>query len=330
MPQNVRPPRLRPGDEVRVIAPSRSRAMVNEFDHSALIERRLRDLGLRVTYGEHVDERDEFDSSPIASRVADFHDAFSDSSVAGILTVIGGFNANELLPYLDWELIAQNPKVFCGYSDITVLQNAMLAKAGLITYSGPHWSSFGMRDHFEQTLDWFTRAVLDDDSFDPTPSSTWTDDAWFMDQDSRDLLPTDGWWRLRHGEAFGALIGGNLCTLNLLQGTGWMPSVRDAVLFVEDDELSGSLTFARDLTSLLQAIDPAQVRGLLIGRFQRSSRVARSDIEQIIARQPLAVDVPILANVDFGHTNPQLTLPVGGSVTLSVDERSARLTIGRH
>lgn len=88
-----------------------------------------------LTYGDHVDEMDNFHSSSIASRVADLHAAFADPAVRGILTVIGGFKSNELLPHLDWELIARKPKMFCGYSDITALQNAILARSGLITYS---------------------------------------------------------------------------------------------------------------------------------------------------------------------------------------------------
>ena len=130
------PPKLMAGDDIRVVAPASSRALVMEHDHSAIIDARLGELGLSLSFGRHVDERDDFDSSAIESRVADLHDAFADPSVAGILTVLGGFNSNELLPYLDWDLIRANPKVFCGFSDITALHNAILAKSGLVTYLG--------------------------------------------------------------------------------------------------------------------------------------------------------------------------------------------------
>jgi muramoyltetrapeptide carboxypeptidase len=83
---------------------------------------------MRLTFGDHVDERDDFDSSSVASRVADLHAAFADREVAGILTVIGGFNSNELLPHLDWGLIAANPKIFCGYSDITATHDFILER----------------------------------------------------------------------------------------------------------------------------------------------------------------------------------------------------------
>ena len=310
----VRPAALRPGDEIRVVAPARSRTLVLEHDQTSLIERRFADLGLRLTYGDHVDEIDDFNSSSIASRVDDLHAAFADPAVRGILTVIGGFNSNELLPHLDWELIARNPKVFCGYSDITALQNAILARAALITYTGPHWSTFGMRDHLEQTLTWFREAVLSDDAYEVTPASYWTDDAWFLDQDHRTVEQSSGWWPLQSGTATGRLVGGNLCTFNLLQGGPYRPSLSGAVVLVEDDALTNPVEFARDLTSLLQLPDAAEMAALLVGRFQRASGIDRPVLQQIIERQPVLAGVPVLANIDVGHTNPLATLPIGGQV----------------
>jgi muramoyltetrapeptide carboxypeptidase len=325
----IYPPKLHRGATVRVIAPSQSRGVVMEHDHSGLMEARFHDLGLGLTFGDHVDERDDFDSAPIGSRVADLHAAFADAGVHGILTVIGGFNSNELLPHLDWNLIAQNPKVFCGYSDITALQNAILARTGLVTYSGPHWSSFGMRDHLETTLDWFSKACLSEEPFELRPSPNWTDDAWFLDQDRRVLRASEGWWSIGSGRARGRLVGGNLCTLNLLQGTPYMPSLDGAVLAVEDDELSDPALFARDLTSLLQQPDAAGIRGLIIGRFQQASGMSRNLLEQILHRQEALIGLPVMANVDFGHTSPLATLPVGGQVEVVTGD-AARIRVLQH
>lgn len=324
----VRPGALRPGDEVRVVAPARSRTLVLEHDQTALIEHRFSDFGLRLTYGAHVDEMDDFHSSSIDSRVADLHAAFADPAVRGILTVIGGFNSNELLPFLDWDLIARDPKVFCGYSDITALQNAILARSGLITYTGPHWSTFGMRDHLEQTLGWFGRAVLSDDAYDVTPADYWTDDAWFLDQNDRTIEQSSGWWSLQPGTAVGQLIGGNLCTFNLLQGGPYRPSLAGAVLLVEDDALTNPVEFARDLTSLLQLPDAAELTALLIGRFQRASGIDRPILHDIIQRQPVLAGVPVLANIDVGHTNPLATLPIGGQVEVRTGDKP-RLRVTR-
>lgn len=325
------PRKLKHGDLIRVIAPARSRAMVMEHDHSALIEERFGKLGLRLSFGAHVDERDSFDSSSVGSRISDLHAAFADPDVAGILTVIGGFNSNELLPYLDWDLIAANPKVLCGYSDITALQNAILAHTGLVTYSGPHWSSFGMRDHFEQTRQWFVEALLNDQDQDLAPSEAWTDDEWFLDQDNREPIPGEGWWALQPGTATGRIVGGNLCTLNLLQGTPHMPSLDGALLFVEDDYESHPATFARDLTSLLQLPVARGITGLVIGRFQQASGMTRDHLEQIVRTQPVLDGLPVLANADFGHTQPQITLPIGGEAELTAGATSTlRIRSGAH
>jgi len=258
--------------------------------------------------------------------VADLHAAFADPEVAAVLTVIGGYNSNELLPHLDWDLIAANPKVFCGFSDITALQNAILVRTGLVTYSGPHWSSFGMRDHFDSTLAWFTAALFGTAPIEVEPAPAWTDDLWFLDQDDRTVRPNDGWWALQPGSARGRIVGGNLCTLNLLQGTANQPSLDGALLMIEDDEESNPVNFARDLASLLQLPDATGVTGLVIGRFQRASGVTRALLEQIIARQPALAGRPVLANADFGHTSPMLTFPIGGQASVVVGEE-CRLTI---
>lgn len=195
------------------------------------------------------------------------------------------------------------------------------------TLSGPNWSSFGMRDRFEQTLAWFTSALFDDGEVDVRSAAFWTDDAWFLDQDNRKPIPNEGWWPLRPGHAEGPIIGGNLCTLNLLQGTPYFPPLEGAVLFVEDDELSNPVAFARDLTSLLQVPGALRITGLVIGRFQRASGMTRGLLDEIVARQPALTGLPVLANVDFGHTDPRVTFPIGGSASLSVgDEPRLQLT----
>jgi muramoyltetrapeptide carboxypeptidase len=318
-PEPVTPRQVRPGDLVRVVAPSLSRTVIDRALWP-LIESRFAELGLRLSYGAHVDEDDGSGSAPVAHRVADLHDAFADPEVALVITVIGGYSSNELLPSLDWELVRSNPKAFCGYSDITALQAAMLARAGLVTFSGPHWSTFGMRDHLEQTVDWFRRQVLGHAEIPVGPSSGWTDDAWFADQDDRTVHPNAGWWPLQPGTAAGRVVGTNLCTLNLLQGTGFMPSLDGALLVLEDDDEGHPATFARDLTSLLQLPDADGVTGLVVGRFQRASGMTPDRLAAIVAGQPALAGKPVLADVDVGHTSPMATVPIGGRARIDVPE----------
>lgn len=150
------PKKLVGGDQLRVIAPSRSLKIISEKNINHAVNA-IEALGLKVTFGKNVNEVDMMSSSSIASRIEDLHEAFSDKNVKAILTVIGGFNSNQLFRYIDYDLIKKNPKIFCGFSDITALQNAIYSKTGLITYSGPHFSTFGMKQGFEYSLDYFKK-----------------------------------------------------------------------------------------------------------------------------------------------------------------------------
>jgi muramoyltetrapeptide carboxypeptidase LdcA involved in peptidoglycan recycling len=186
------PAKLKKGDEVMVIAPALSLAIISQ-EARAQAGKRFEELGLSLEFSAHCEEIDEFASSALESRLKDFHAAFAEPSVKGIITVIGGFNCNQMLPYIDWELINKNPKIFCGYSDITALQNAILARTGLVTYSGPHYSTFGQELHFDYTFEYFQRCLLNDDAIAILPSDTWSDDQWWFDQRNRNFLNNPFW-----------------------------------------------------------------------------------------------------------------------------------------
>jgi muramoyltetrapeptide carboxypeptidase LdcA involved in peptidoglycan recycling len=325
----VIPPKLHPGSSVRVIAPSRSLAIIPaEVREEA--NTKLAALGLRLSFGEHVEECDDFVSSSAAARLEDLHAAFADPGVDGILTVIGGFNSNQLLPGIDYGLVAANPKVVCGFSDITALSNALYATTGLVGYSGPHYSSFGMKHHFSRTEAGFVACLMGDDPFRLEPSPTWSDDEWYLDQEDRHLETGTGWWILQEGEAAGTIVGGNLCTFNLLQGTPYMPPLDGTVVFAEDDDLVEPWIFDRDLVSLLQQPGFGGVRGLVIGRFQRKTGMTRELLAQIVATKPELAGLPVIANVDFGHTSPLATFPVGGTVEVRADRSSPSVRIISH
>jgi muramoyltetrapeptide carboxypeptidase LdcA involved in peptidoglycan recycling len=302
--------KLAPGDEIRVIAPSTSMIILKEAQIELAVER-LTKFGFNVTFGKNADAHDEFFSSSISERIEDLHEAFADPNVKGIMTAIGGYNANQLLKHIDYSLIAANPKVFCGFSDITALQLAIYKKTGLVTYSGPHLSSFGVKHGFEYTLESFLDAVTNDAPFEIIPSPVWSDDAWYLDQENRTFHEQSAYTIIQEGEAEGRLIGGNLCTMNLLQGTEFLPSLKDCILFIEDDEESHSRSFDRDLQSLLHLPEADTIKALLIGRFQKNSNVTEEALRKIISSKEELKHIPILANVNFGHVHPFATIPIG-------------------
>ena len=247
----------------------------------------------------------------------DIHDAFADRNVKAVFTIIGGANSNQLLPYLDYNLIKANPKIFCGFSDITALLNGIYAMTGLETYSGPHFSSLGMLKGCDYTLENMQKMLLNDGPNRVEASAEWSDDLWFLDQQKREFIKNDGYWTLHNGKAAGTLVGGNLGTFVLLLGTKYRPAFEpDTILFIEDTEGANIADFERNLQALLYQPDFANVKGLLIGRFQKGSKVSREDLEFIVSNKRELKNLPIIANVDFGHSTPLLTIPVGGTAIL--------------
>ncbi|MDP2951616.1 MAG: LD-carboxypeptidase [bacterium] len=323
------PEKLKKGDEVRVVAPSRSLAIISK-ENREIANKRFANLGLELSFGKHLEEVDDFRSSSIVSRVEDFHQAFADKNVKAVITVIGGFNCNQLLRYLDWELIKNNPKIFLGFSDITALNNAIFAKTGLVNYSGPHYSSFGEELYFDYTLDYFKKCLMQKDTFDVLPSSKWSDDAWYLDQKNRNLIDNEGFWLLNQGEAFGAILGANLCTFNLLQGTEYFPCLDDSILFLEDDSESLPHTFDRDLQSLIHQPGFDGVKGVVLGRFQPASKMTKGLLEQIIKTKKELDNLPIIANVDFSHSCPKIAFPLGGTASIKANEQAIKIAIISH
>jgi muramoyltetrapeptide carboxypeptidase LdcA involved in peptidoglycan recycling len=325
----IMPPKLQKGSKIRVVAPARSLLMITK-ESRKIADQRFEKLGLKLSFGKNVDESDDFVSSSINSRIADIHEAFADKKVKAIITVIGGFNSNQLFESIDWSLIKKNPKIFCGYSDITALSNAIFAKTGLVTYSGPHYSSFGQKLYFDYTLEYFKKCLMVEEPFSVDPSKEWSDDHWYLDQDKRQLIKNDGYLIINDGKAKGTILGGNLCTFNLLQGTQYFPDLKGSILFLEDDYESKPHTFDRDLQSLIHQPGFAGVKGIVVGRFQKASEMTNNLLVKIIKTKSALKNIPVIVNVDFGHTDPKITFPIGGTARLKSLKGRVELEIVEH
>lgn len=330
------PPRLRRGDHVRIIAPSCTLPSMPWLTDVLLDKAKqwFADRGIRVSECKHLREVDTFGSTSIAHRIADLHEAFGDPTVHGMICMRGGWNVNQLLPYIDYQLIKKNPKILCGFSDITALGNAIFAKTGLVTYSGPNFSQFCYGEKLKYTYDLFEAAVMRKEPIDLKASSEWTD-QYFSEGKPWPFERNPGWRVLQPGTAEGIVIGGNLCTLSLLQGTQYMPNAERIVLLVEDDHETHPRTFERDLTSLTQQPWFAHVQGVLFGRFQRTAvnqefgPVTPAMLDAIVERNAQLKALPIIADVDFGHTYPSATLPIGGTVRMDAGKKP-RIEIIQH
>lgn len=316
---------LQPGDEIRIVAPSSAwnTERAKQYERA---KKNLEKLGFNVTYGKHLVPATHLDAVDVKLRAKDIHTAYSDSSVKAIMALNGGWLANSLLPYLDWGLIKANSKPFIGYSDITILINAIYTKTGNVGYLGPNLGTFGIKHGAEYTADNLCRVLCGDEKpVSLRPSQKWGEGK------KRKKHPTKPWEVIHPGNAEGVLIGGNIATLYLLQGTEYYPVFKeDSILALEDDDEAGKYTvreFDRRLESILQQPNARKfIKGIVVGRFQSASNVSMEDIKKIIRSKKLG-DIPVIANMDFGHTQPLLTLPIGGIMAISASSKKSTIIL---
>lgn len=328
----IYPKKLQPGAHIRVIAPSRSFSIISQ-DCREIAQKRLEELGFTVSFSQNADLKDDFLSSPIESRLKDLHDAFRDTSVDAILTAIGGFNTNQLIDKIDYNLIKNNPKILCGYSDITCLAHAIMVKTGVVTYSGPHFSSFGMKKGFDYTMEFFKKCLIEDQPYEIIPSAEFSDDMWFLDQENRNFRQNDDFWHLNTGKnqtVRGKLIGGHVRCLASLQGTEYWPSLEDSILFLEEDEEVSPQVFDRMLQSLIHQKDFKGVKAIFIGRFQDQTKMNRNLLQQIIDTKEELKNLTVIGNIDIGHTTPIITYPIGGIIEVNQSSEKVTITISDH
>lgn len=325
------PNKFKKGDNIRVIAPSCSMSSLKPKNIKDLSVKRIENLlDLKVSFGENVLNKDIFDSSSVEDRIDDLHNAFKDKNVKGIICARGGYNINSLLPYIDWSIIKNNPKPMIGYSDITVLNNAIYAKTGIVAYSGPSFSTIGSindeNDILDYTCDYFKKCLFESKPFKIFPSK-------YSGERKIKSKKNKGFIVLQEGGAKGVIIGGHMSSFNLLQGTEYMPSLKNKILFIETDDFGGEFgpfEFSRDLSSLLQCKDANTIKGIVFGRFQKGTEMTKDKINFILSSKNISKNIPVIYGADFGHTVPMVTFPIGGEVTIEAKENSVVLEITKH
>ena len=322
------PNKLKVNDEVRIIAPSRSLSIIDK-ETREIANKRFEELGLKLSFSKNCELIDDFSSSSIEERIEDLHEAFLDKKVKAIFTVIGGDNVNQLLKYIDYTIVKKNPKIICGYSDTTALLNALFHKTGLVTYSGPAYSTLGMLKGIDFSINYIKKCLFSSAPYEVINPAQWSDDLWFIDQEKRNFYKDNGIKVLNHGKAEGKIVGGNLCTLNLLQGTEFMPDLKKSVLFIEDDELTSPSNFDRDLQSLIHQKHFDKVKGIVIGKFQLKSGVSEDLLKKIIQSKRELASIPVLYNLNFGHTTPHICFPIGGFVKIDTQSHK-QIIIEKH
>ncbi|WP_025915464.1 muramoyltetrapeptide carboxypeptidase [Herminiimonas sp. CN] len=270
----------------------------------------LQAQGCRIhNYYEPAASYQRFGGTP-ASCQAQLHAAAANPDVQIVMAVRGGYGLSRLLPALDLAQLAASGKLFVGHSDFTVLQMALLAQAGAVSFAGPMLcSDFGREDASAFTLRHF---------WDCLESDT-----------HRITVPAAGNPAVDVG---GTLWGGNLTILNHLLGTPYFPQIRNGILFIEDIN-EHPYRIERMLLQLLHAGVLAQQRAILLGDFSgyRVTDYDRGyDFNAMLAFIRSQLTIPVLTGLPFGHVADKLTLPVGGHAHLASDASAFQLTLSAY
>jgi muramoyltetrapeptide carboxypeptidase LdcA involved in peptidoglycan recycling len=337
-----KPRALRPGDTV--VAVSLSWGGPGMFPHRYAIgkEQFMREFGVNVVESRHALSGPDWLARHPKARAADLMEAFADPSIHGIISTIGGDDSIRLLPHLDLDVIADNPKVFLGYSDTTVSHLACY-RAGLVSFYGPSVMA-GFAENggmFRYMVDSLRRTC-----FSPTPVGDLTPntDGWTAEHldwshpdnqtQRRTLSPSNGWRFLQgRGRIAGPLFGGCIEVLDWLRGTSVWPepeSLEGVLLFLETSEEAPSpQAVTRMLRSLAAVGVLERARGLLFGRpggqLTIPHEIYDDAIRRVVVSEERLHDFPIVTGMDFGHTDPMFVLPYGVMAEIDCDEQRVRV-----
>ena len=312
----IKPKALRRGDAIGVVAPA------GPVDR-ARMERalaRVQERGFRIkTYGDIYRSRGYL-AGDDETRAAELMAAFADPETAGVWCARGGYGVVRILDRLDFTVIGRNPKVFVGFSDITLLHIAIQQQTGLLTFHAPNLQDgFGKPDEMpaaNETALW--RAVLASDERQEQASTAHRGYTYdFSDVDNIDLQP------ICVGVATGRLIGGNLAVMCGVMGTPFEVETAGRILFLEDIS-ERAYRIDRYLSQLKLAGKLATVAGVLLGTFsyEEGERAdEQSDIRALFKEYLEHLGVPVLAGFPAGHDRYNLALPMGALVKVDADQR---------
>lgn len=320
--QIIKPPKLISGDTIGIVASSLPVLPIFKENYERG-KKKLVDLGFKIKEGKTIGKIKWWTAGTPQEVAEDINSMFADKNIKAVMAQTGGYSASPVLEYLDYELIADNPKPFIGISDVTNFHLAMLAKCHL---AGFHMDdvTFGLGHAWkagEEHLARFDMEVFKKFLMNDTPSGK--------------IEPLTEWEEWKQGNASGHLIGGNLHLLTGLLGTQYFPKADffdRAILFWEEvGEPLHNIT--RFLTYLKYAGIFDKIAGMLIGKITYIKPVREKEVVEPAVKE-LVLDVlkdykfPIMANLDFGHFTVNIPMPLGIKVSFDTDKKELNFLEG--
>ncbi|MQA25030.1 MAG: LD-carboxypeptidase [Micromonosporaceae bacterium] len=298
----LRPPKLRPGDKVRLVSP----AGPPGADAVARGVELLESWGLVVEYAEHALTRYGYLAAPDADRLADLNAAFADPTVRGVLCTRGGYGAQRIIDGIDKGAVRKDPKVLLGFSDITAVQMWLWRNTGLATLHGPMiaWSDSRTGPESAEAL---RRSLM-------------TTDQIVLHRDPDE----PGGSVLVPGQASGVMLGGNVSLLSQAVGARDFPDLHGAILLLED---VGEAPYRLDrmITQLRRSGVLEGLAGIALGQFVDCEGAPDTwTVDEMLHDRLADLGAPVLSGLPIGHGSGQLTIPFG--VRATIDTRTGTLT----
>jgi len=301
------PKRLQQGDTVGIIAPAGP-------PNLAYLEKGLsflKSLGLNIKTGKHVTSVHGYLAGTDEERLEDFHTMFLDPSINGIICASGGYGTGRIVSQIDFDIVANNPKIFWGYSDITFLHTVIRQQTGLVTFHGPMVSSdIGKDDFYPLSKQMFQQL------FEPVQLRY-----------TEEISPLE---IIRDGEAYGEIVGGNLTLLSYTLGTTMELDTKGKLLFIEDiDEEPYRIDAMLNQLKMTGKLDDAA--GIIVGDFNNAmpkKRKSSLTLEQVLEDYLAGLDKPVVKGFKIGHCSPHFSIPLGVKAKLSSYDKTLEIDPG--
>ncbi len=279
------PEKLKLGDTIGVVAPSSP--IINEnIEELKQAINIVESKGFKVKLSEHIYSNTNGYSATAIEKAEDINNMFKDKEVKMIWCAKGGENSNIVFDKLDYDSIKQNPKIICGYSDITSVTNMITAKTELVTFSSTNFKTIATDEtdySFNQAIKRFVEGSLEIDGSIQT---------------------------IREGIVEGQLIGGNLSLIKGMVAGKYSLDFQDKILFIEelgfetDPELASNYLYYMKQNGVFD-----KIRGLWIGNYEHESGIALEKI--VLDCLENKFDFPIIKSNNFGHIERKITIPIG-------------------
>ncbi len=290
----LKPKRLKHGDVIGIVSPASSPDDPIKIENGV---KYLEKLGYRTEVGKNVAKYNGYLAGTDDERLDDLHNMFKNKNVNAIFCIRGGYGSTRLLDKIDYKIIANNPKIFVGYSDINALQMAFFTKCGLITFAGPM-----VAVDFIDEVSPYTEEIF-----------------WNMITSNKKIGRVENpnkekFFILNKGRAQGRILGGNVSIINSLIGTEYLPKLKDSVLLLEEIN-EAPYRIDRMLNQLRIMKVFKNVRGIILGDFVKcveyDTEKRTLSLNDVIVDYFDGLKIPVIYNFRHGHLHEKVTIPFG-------------------